>query len=639
MRDAQAHYIRKNESSRIPERYVILDCEALRNKSKSGEVQTWALSVSRFLTFTKTGKVIQSTCRFDTPMELWQAVSDFTRCKRRTVLYAHNLNYDLRISQCLTFLPKLGWELQDIRLDGRGSWSRWTRQSASLLLCDSASIFPVKIAELATVLGMVKLPLPPCSEREALYKRCERDVEILATGIIEYIKWLRTGVCGNWQMTGASQSWAHYRHSLMPYPILVHEHEEVLAAERAAMHTGRAEAWHWGQISREKIWEYDWSNSYPRIARDCELPQAYFGTISKPSIERLETLWQSYCVLAECEVTTDVPCVPTSHEGRIIWPTGTFVTTLWDPELRELRKAKATIRVLRAWLYKRLPILRDWSEWIISSLYDQTGIVEQWKKLILKHWSRSLIGRFGMRYKRWEEFATLKESRISIGIFHNRDDSSTSEIMQIGTKLFKLTDYQEIGDGCPQITGYIMSEARAKLWRVSSAIGQRDILYMDTDSIVVSQTGHKYITDQREMGDYAGLRTKATYHNARIYGPRSAIFGGKPCVSGMAKDSEKISQDHWKSEYWQSARGSIAKGEPNAVVVSYRNFTLRYNERRRAFSANGETVPYVLPAYIPGANYIRPKTRMGWAILNGYPAMLSRSTAIKSSTRFERQTL
>jgi hypothetical protein len=633
----QPHYIRRNDSSRVPERYVFLDAEANRERDKKGEIQTWSLAVAKFSTFTRTGSIQSHRLRFDTPLELWRAISAFTRNKRRTVVYAHNLNYDLRISQCLTSLTGMGWTLQDMRLDGRGSWSRWSRQSASLLLCDSASIFPVKLQRLAIELGMKKLPLPPCKEREALFLRCEQDVEILSTGMIEYIKWLRTGAVGNWQMTGASQSWSHFRHSLMPYPILVHGNEIARAAERAAMHAGRAEAWRWGNIKREKIWEYDWSNSYPRIARDCALPQSLFGTLTGPSIETLETQWAKYCVLAEVEVTTNTPCVPTQYDGRTIWPTGSFRTTLWDPELRLLREAKATIRVFRAWLYKRAPILKDWAEWVLSSLHETEGSVEPWKKLILKHWSRSLIGRFGMRYRSWEYFADSPTSDIRISMLYDSDTGVTSELMQCGTKIFKLGEYQEINDGCPQITGYIMSEARAKLWRVAESTGHDDVYYMDTDSLIVNHKGHMHIQQQAGNRDYDGLRSKATYLSAHIYGPRSFVAGGKPTVSGLSKQATSIQPNVWQSEIWRGCKESIARGEYDRVTILLRNFTLRYNQHRRAFSNNGRTVPYQLPQYIPATGYVRPRTRTERAVLNGYPAMLTRSTAAKRGTQFERR--
>src|SRR5216684_7493979 len=193
MRDVRAHYIKSNDQARIPARYVILDAEALRERDERGEVQSWALAVVTFMEWTKQGQIITSTTRFETPAALWSEVSTFTRRGRRTVLYAHNLNYDLRISQALSLLPEVGWKLRDMRLDGRGSWSKWSRDKASLTLCDSASIFPVKLEQLATMFGMRKLPLPQSDEREKLFRRCERDVEILTAAITSYVQWLRSG--------------------------------------------------------------------------------------------------------------------------------------------------------------------------------------------------------------------------------------------------------------------------------------------------------------------------------------------------------------------------------------------------------------------------------------------------------------
>src|SRR5208282_3731415 len=250
MRDVPAHYIRSNEQARIPARYVILDTESLRERNKRGEVQSWALAVATFLEWTKSGELRQSTTRYETPMELWSAVSDFTKVGRRTVLYAHNLNYDLRISQAISCLPNLGWTLKDMRLDGRGSWSKWSRDKASLNLCDSASIFPVPLETLASTLGLSKRSLPQSSSREMLFQRCEVDVAILTDAIIRYVTWMRTGLLGNWQMTGASQAWSHWRHSHYSHKILVHNDQTALSAERAAMHSGRCEAWKWGKYGK-----------------------------------------------------------------------------------------------------------------------------------------------------------------------------------------------------------------------------------------------------------------------------------------------------------------------------------------------------------------------------------------------------
>lgn len=635
MRDVKAHYIKSNEVARIPSRFIILDTEAVRTKDKNGETQSWALAVATFLVWKKDGTIDQVTSRFNTPMELWQAVSSFTRTGRRTVLYAHNLNYDLRISQALTILPALGWMTQDIRLDGRGSWSKWSREKASLVLSDSASIFPVKLEYLATILGMKKLTLPQSCEREKLFQRCTTDVEILTCAITLYVKWLRTGVCGNWQMTGASQAWSHWRHSHYTHKVLVHDNEEALKAERSAMHAGRCEAWRWGKYDKDVWYEYDWQNSYPRIARDSLLPSRLCGTVTTPNPKSLAGLLKKYCVLAELEVTTDIPCVPSVHNGRVLWPTGTFTTTLWDPEIRLLLGNGATFCVRKAWLYKRDPILKDWAEWILSSLHDKTDRIEPWQKLILKHWSRALIGRFGMRYKTWESFATATDSRVYISQMTDLDDGSEKELMQIGTQVFTSGDLKEIRDGCPQITGYIMSEARAKLWRTSAHIGMQNVWYMDTDSLLVNSDGHNAIQKAANSRDLDGLRSKGRYHKVQLYGPRSIILESRPSVAGMPKGSIQTGPKQWSGEVWRGAKESVRLNEPDSVSIRATDFHLRYNTNRRYFNSDGTTLAYRLPGYVPDGKVLVRPTRWQEAVNNGYPALLAHSKATQHLARPE----
>ncbi len=636
MRNVRAHYISENKTARVPSRFIILDTEAKRVQDKKGEIQSWSLAVATFLIWDKQGRRSQQCIRFTTPTDLWQAVSAFTRTGRRTVLYAHNLNYDLRISQALSMLPAMGWNLRDMRLDGRGSWSKWNRDKASLILCDSASIFPVKLEYLATMLGLRKLSLPTSGEREKLWKRCEQDVHILTTAIVQYVEWLRTGECGNWQMTGASQAWSNWRHSHYTHKILVHDNSEALKAERAAMHAGRCEAWRWGKYNKDVWYEYDWQNSYPRIARDTLLPARLCGTVAAPSPKSLAGLLKKYCVLAELEVTTDVPCVPSEHNGRVLWPTGTFTTTLWDPEIRLLLGNGATFRVRRAWLYKREPALKGWAEWILSSLHSSTEITEPWRKLILKHWSRALIGRFGMRYQAWDKFGTAPDSRVYISELLNLDDGSVSELMQVGKDLFKSGELQEIDDGCPQITGYIMSEARAKLWRTSQAIGRSHVYYMDTDSLLVDSTGHKAIQESGGLGLFSGLRSKGKYHSIHLYGPRSVILDKRPSVAGMPGGSREVEPGKWQGEVWRGAKESVRLNEVDSVSIRNTSFHLRYNTNRRYFNSDGTTLAYRLPAYIPDGQIIKRPTRWEEAVKNGYPSMLAHSQATKHMHRLER---
>lgn len=590
------HWVTANEGSSVPNRFIVLDTEARTIDTPRGQEQRWRCAVASYIHFTSRGNVKKRMEAYTDVRDLWAAIGHHTRQRCRTVLYAHNLPYDLRISQALLHLPQCGWTLENIRLDSRGSWSRWTKAKATLLLCDSASIFPCTIRTLGMLLGMPKLDIPDQSDDEGWLRRCHADVGILSTALIQYLRWMKTGAAGNWQMTGSSQAWAHWRHNFYTDKVLIHHDKEATEAERRALHTGRAEAWRWGRDPSAPVYEYDWQNAYPRVARDIAVPTRYLGFSTRVSARSLPKLWQRYAILADVTVRVEQPIVPTRTKDGILWPVGEFDTTLWDPELRLLIDAGADVRVRRAWMYQKSPALHDWAEWILNGIHSDQVRDLRWLPIVLKHWSRSLIGRFAMRYQTWEHAARLPDERIAIGTYVDAQTGEQTDTMQLGADLYLLGEFQEAPNACPQITGYIMSEARAKLWRVIQYVGADAILYMDTDSLLVNARGHGRIEQVHGVDDFHGLRLKERHRGWEIYGPRAAILGEHMHFSGMPRGAERTSDNTFLGEVWTGLEQSIRKGEFDHVTITRRPFTVRWSDTRRWRADDGTTRPHRLPA-------------------------------------------
>src|SRR5215472_3534235 len=101
-----AHWIRLNHQCRIPIRFIVFDTESQSRHSGLTETQTWRLGAGiRWRTDLKSG-IREESSVFTTPQQLWQWVSDYCRKGQRTVIWAHNLAYDVRISDALEILPQ-----------------------------------------------------------------------------------------------------------------------------------------------------------------------------------------------------------------------------------------------------------------------------------------------------------------------------------------------------------------------------------------------------------------------------------------------------------------------------------------------------------------------------------------------------
>lgn len=599
MKQIPAHYIRENKAAYVPRRLVIVDSESHSDITPTGETQTWRCGAAQFIHWTGRGHIHRDTRAYTSPDTLWSDIGDFTRPKQRTVLYTHNLPFDIRITQALRLLPEQRWNLAAIRIANQGAWSRWTRDKASLTLCDSTSLFPVTLYTIGKMRGQRKLALPDTEDIGLWMDRCIRDVEILADTMVEYFNWLRTGVAGNWQLTGAGQAWAHWRHAHYTHPVLVHADDEATSAERRAMWTGRAEAFRWGLDYETPIFEWDWQNAYPRIARDHNMPVALVATAKRQSVASLRQLMDRYIVLADVEVNTNEPIVPTRHNDRILWPIGQFETTLWDPELRLLVDSSAQVRIQRVWLYRRAPALKQWASWILQELHRDGMPEQRWGNVLLKHWSRALIGRFATQYQNWELFGIDPSTNVLVGDMHDRDTGQDMEFMQVGHEVHVMTGLTEGDDSCPQITSYIMSVARQKLWTAMETVGLSNVLYVDTDSIVVNTKGNAVLRHLVGRGMFNGLRLKSRARGYEIFGPRTAVIGGEEKLSGIPRNSIRMDQERWKGEVWTSFERAIRSGEWDRVSIRPRSFSVKWNEHRRSRVNDGRTAPYTLPGYTP----------------------------------------
>lgn len=598
-RVVQPHYIRENKAARVPSRLIIVDSEARVKRTSNSEVQQWRCGAAKYVHWTSRGIRHEDTRVYESPTDLWDDVAAFTRKRQRTVLYAHNLPYDLRITQALTWLPRIGFTLAAIRLASKGTWSKWSRDQATLTLCDSASLFPATIYTLGKIWGIPKLRMPDDDDDAGWVERCVRDVDILSRTLIDYFEWLKTGVAGNWQVTGAGQSWAHWRHAHYTHPVLVHCDDSATQAERRAMWTGRAESWQWGTDLTAPVYEWDMSNAYPRLARDNAIPVKLVGSARAVSMRDLTAMAKRWTVLADVTVTTDIPVVPARHAGRVLWPVGTFETTLWQPELDLLTSVGATFKISRVWLYKSEPALAKWAHWVLSELHSGDPDRPVWAGILLKHWSRALIGRFATQYQDWELLGYDPIERVLTGRMHDVRTGEDGEFMQVGHELHIMTGMTESDDSCPQITSYVMSLARVQLWEAIQAAGPDNVLYMDTDSIVVNAIGNRLMEAATRAGKFDGLRVKGRHRGYEIYGPRAAIIGGSTKLSGVPRNAERVGETSWEGEVWTTLTHALSIGEHDRVTIGKRKYTVRWNEFRRARIAGGRTVPYTLPGYEP----------------------------------------
>lgn len=595
-RDQRAwHYVKPNETTRVPRRLIFLDTESHTDRMIDGHEQRWAIAVACYVATRPDRTPTERWGAYDDPVLMWRDVAQWAGTSGRTVLWTHNLGYDTRIAEAFSILPELGWELTAHNMSGHGCWLVWRKGRATLQMCDSASVFPTTLAQIGKTLGMGKLALPDAGAGGVgLFSRCWQDVTILRAAMLSYLRWIEREDLGNWQATGAGQAWATFRHRFMDRRLLVHDDEQALAAERRAMWTGRCEAYWRGELNYQVVHEWDLELAYGHIARDTAVPVRLLGPMPD-GFDWLAVLdSQTTAFLAEVTVKTGLPVVPAAHEGRILWPTGKFHTTLWDVEIRAAIEAGATVTVHRGWLYRKAPALAKWAQWCIDQVRAAGNGEGDWRYLVCKHWLRALVGRFAMTYTEWEEWARAPRHDARAHRVYDATSGESFGVVQVGQTIWREAGQREWSQSMPMVTGYVQAVARVRLWTILSECPPRAALYADTDSVLVTDRHLRAMADVARRHPEWGLRLKRSWQGFSVWGPRQIRTGPAVRIAGVSRSARRTGRREFTGEVWESLAGALNHGRAGRVVLRDRTWHVRGIDRRRDGPELGWTQPFEL---------------------------------------------
>lgn len=621
-----AHYLQPLQKTVLPARHVIFDTEtqltrragALEHRYRTGAIAEGGHNLWNTAIYT-----------YETPKQLWERITTACRKGHRTIAWAHNISFDLRVTEALRWLPRLGFSLQGIVLERTASWASWTSNHGSLICCDLYSWLPRTLDDIAHELGIPRETWNTDRYQTAtlpeLQHRCIADVQITRQAIQTLLTWLQKEDCGPFRLTGSGQAHACWRKRFhagqrtqpgwpTPEPpntyagVWIHGDPQLRQLEREAMWTGRCEAWKHGQINGP-LYEYDMNLAYCRIAAEHPLPvrlRGEHGALTWQQIQAIKT--QGMAVLAEVSIKgLGRPVAPCKAGERMIWPVGDFETILWDPELEQLfqhdRRAlgPAIIEIKRCWSYHTGPALQPMARWIINELEDhcrgeghdcdgqncECAPTPPVIKLLLKHWARALIGRMALRYRRWEDYGTMPDLGLALWIAYN-ENGEPVENLQIGHDRFWLAELTETETSAPQITGWVMSRCRAQLWHLIQECDKWgiDTLYMDTDSLLVNA--------KLPGGVPFNLEHKATWSHAEIHGPRNLELDTERRLAGVPRTAKRTGPLEYEGTVMRGIKESIIRSELDHVAQLDRPYHINSVDPRRERYPDGSTQPYRL---------------------------------------------
>jgi len=578
-RPAKVHWLRENAQERTPHRVLTFDTEtdlAATDQPERQVLRLWAARLDRRHGIDPR-KPRQERYSGTTAADLAATVDGIARADASLWVFAHNLGFDLAVTELPVQLNDLGWRVTEGALTTDDPWCRMAKGSRRLVMADTWSFFPTSVEYLGELLNQRKPKLPPWEGSFADWMaRCQADVAITADAIIGAMDWWDARRLGNWSITGPATGWSSYRHRRPAPHVLVDPDPEARALEMRAVMGGRREARRIGVMPRGLYVDLDMHTAHLTAMAGLPLPYRRlrrFDSLPLDSRALRSTLTD---VLAECTVRTSSPRYPWDSGRGMFYPVGTFRTVLPGPELREARQRGELVSIGRGYEYLVSPHMSDWALWLAELLNEGTPDVPPQVRLMAKHWSRCVPGKWAGHTSEVLDRSPDPRPGWAVERAMLMPQRRQADLLRIGNERWTIVRDEWADDAFPAILAWIQGATRVALGRLVDMMGA-DVVTMNTDGLVIdaSPMHAAYLNlgddDETAMGrtvrelsalcagwDDAiapfSVRVKAAASTLTVVSPQHVIIGEERRLSGVPKKSVKLADGRYTFTQWPGLR-------------------------------------------------------------------------------------
>lgn len=592
------HRLSRNAEQSTPAIRLYLDTECNTTIAEDGaQLQTlnfgWIRRERRQMSH---GKVILSSRyhRFATADEAWQIVEGSALINQLCYVYCHNWDYDGALIEMDGQAKARGW-----------TCTRWARQKhfilaqfrqgrRSILFVDTLNYWPGSVEALGEAIGIGKLVVPASGDTAEQWDTyCRRDVDIIAVLMHSLFDLATSQGWGRFKPTIAGLAWHAYRHRFMAQSPLVIADDRLSALERRSYHGGRTECFNLA-LQDGPIYQLDVNSMYPSVMRDFAYPLAKLRSGKRLDLGEYNRLRERFLIVADCVIKADEPVYPVRHEGRLIFPTGSFATTLTTAEI-DYAHAHGHLRSIdQHALYQPADLFSGYVDNLHALRREYARKGDRPLELACKLMLNSLYGKFGQLGQRWDVCPYVTKSPYTEFTYDClRNGRDMRHVVRYG-QVWHLVREGESQDSIPSIAAHVTAYARMRLWHFMAIAGRDNVLYCDTDSLFVNAQGARYLIDHIDSSQLGKLKLVDEYEWFWAHGPKDYETNVGERIKGVRRQASKLADGVYAQDRFTSYDQMLASGVDGQIKVTTERKHLERCYLKGIVDKDGSVSPLIL---------------------------------------------
>lgn len=505
---------------------------------------------------------------FRTVKDFWNFVESKSRPKTKIHLIAHNQSFDLPILHAFSELLKRKWKMKAFYEKKPVHIITYKRGSKTLLILDNGNFFKGKLETLGESVGLTKLTVNfENSTYKELKEYCRRDVEIMVRAWRRWLSFHEDFDLGSFAPTISGQAMKTFRHRFMDHDIYIHDRVWATKMERDAYFGGRCECFFIGKVPFTPIYYLDVTSMYPFVMSTISVPIKLVDRIRHVKPKDLKVMIKNHAVIAQVTINTKNNCYPVRAKEKIIFPVGTFETTLATPEVELGLKNRDIKAIEKVILYGPGIIFKSYVDFFYTERQKALLSGDTSQSVFIKYLLNSLYGKFGQKSHSWKTIGECEPNKIESWLEINPDTGKRIYYRCFAGYIQRQEPPTESFDSFPAIAAHITSAARVYLWKLMEQAGKENVFYCDTDSLFVNTDGYIRLKDYIKENTLGALEVKREGTKLVIYGAKHYQLDLAMRRKGIRANAKEIDKSVFQQELWPSLSSMIRKGQIDDYTI------------------------------------------------------------------------
>jgi hypothetical protein len=591
-----AHVLKVNLKVEIPSQCIFFDTETDEIPITSTEKQlVLKMGTACYVRRTRGYHWSQPEwLRFTKPEEFWDWVSSHCVGKKKLYIFAHNFMFDFTVVQGFPMIASHGFKLEKAIIDDPPVIIMLRRGKETVCCLDTFNFFKSSVAMLGEGIGLPKMDMPLAdANTEAWWSYCQRDTEVICKAMLDFFQFVLDNDLGNFQPTIASQAMNAFRHKFMTHKILIHDDEDALKLERESYHGGRTECFFIGH-DVGIFYQLDINSQYPFVMHECDYPRWYLWRELNPVLGHLEKWMVNFCVTADCTVRLDEPAIGVLYHNKLVFPTGKVRSSFSTPELIYLMDKRAIEQCHSVNVYEKDKIFAGY----VAAMYE---LRQKYKRehndsfgLMTKYILNTLYGKFGQSGFVYDTIDHVDSDEVKVWEVWNVQEQHLQKYRQFGGVVQVMKREGEAFNSFPAISAHVTAYARMYLWKLILSAGRNNVLYVDTDSLIVNQAGYDNLAAVIHPTALGMLKVERIIHDLTINTCKDYRFDNIVKTKGIRKNAIQIADNTFVQDRFRKFKGMVREGNLNQLIVTRTTKVLTRNYDKGTVTSSGRVLPLLL---------------------------------------------